>query len=356
MKIINNNILNRAKTEAIYNMFLYLPYNHKTKSLKEIASRLELLYERHPKKWQKRDIQRLQILKEAIKINEYVERSEILEYISTKNGLTACVFIKPDNNISFVFKGTGCGEWIDNGEGLSGIPEENTYLIYDTNSSPKEKIVSGDYATDQQTEALNWYCKAIHKHHLQNREITVSGHSKGGNKAQFITMKRQEIKYCFNFNGQGFSPEALTALENDLKEEYTNRASKIYGFCSDNDYVHVLGAQLVRIDNQYYFKSKNGIHLIEAMIDSKGDFNPQCNQGYLSKYVESISDDMMSLPPHTRKYATLGIMNIFQKHLGKCEAVNNDAVSTNKTIAGLGITAGVFLNNLRKSKTDKFKV
>ena len=53
--------------------------------------------------------------------------------------------------------------------------------------------------------------------------------------------------------------------------------------------------------------------------------------------------------PEIRQHATLGIMNIFQKYVGRGTPVNGDFVSSEKTIAGIGIAATAFLNQLIKN-------
>jgi len=79
--------------------------------------------------------------------------------------------------------------------------------------------------------------------------------------------------------------------------------------------------------------------------ESSGHFLPQCEQGKLSRYAETISDELMKMDSSVRQYATLGIMNVFQKYLGEGIPVNGDSVSLEKTIAGIGITIGAFFRN-----------
>ena len=250
------------------------------------------------------------------------------------------------------FKGTGSGEWIDNGEGLSGIAEKNTYITYDPGGGVLySEIITNDFASEQQVEALNWFNMISKKNDWNNSlDITVSGHSKGGNKAQFVAMHSDTVKTCYNFNGQGFSPEALLSLKKLLGTKYNSRRQNIYSFATDNDYVSVLGKRLSLENHVYYFKSRAGIHYMESMLDIKGNFNPQSEQTKLSSYVEMVSYELMSMEPKIRQYATLGVMNIFQKYLSKGTPVNNDNVSREKTIAGVILSISTFLKQIRKFK------
>jgi len=352
MNFLSSEYKTRANEEAIYNIYAYLtpmttPYENE--SLKSIALRLEENLKKHiPKKWKDNDIHRLNTLKNALRNNPQLGDSKIGNLTQSESGLTAFSIEKPDGSISVIFKGTGEGEWIDNGEGLSGIPEENTYIAYEKNSTAKHiKYVKEDFATDQQVEALNWFNYVCSKNSWnEDTKITVSGHSKGGNKAQFITIHSNLVHRCYSFNGQGFSPEALNSFKKQYKENYLKRRQKILCFSSENDYVNVLGKRLALIRHIYYFKSFPGLHNIQSMLDFNGKFHSQCEQGKLSKYIETASDRIMSLDASKRQYATLGIMNIFQKYLGEGTPVNGDYVSMEKTAVGLTIAIKYLLKNI----------
>lgn len=358
MNPIHSKILKKANDEAIYNVYLYLadktnPANHE--SLKSIVLGLENeLRNKKNNTWKDRDIYRLNILRNAVDNDTILANSRIGNRTSSKIGSTACSFTKPNGEISIVFRGTGGGEWIDNGEGLSGIPEENTYISYGKNGRIlSTKTLQNDYATDQQVQALNWFNKIVAQNGWDERtRITLSGHSKGGNKAQFITIHSDLVNYCYSFDGHGFSPEALSSLKKQYGVKFGNRRRKISSFSADNDYVNVLGERLVPENQIYYFESFMGFHYMEAMLDRNGKFNLQSEQGKLSRYVETVSEEIMNMDPLIRRYSTLGIMNLFQKYLGEGTPVNGDTVSFEKTLAGIGISIGPLLHQLREMKDD----
>ena len=64
--------------------------------------------------------------------------------------------------------------------------------------------------------------------------IIVTGHSKGGNKAQYVTINSKYndlIDKCFSFDGQGMSPEAIEAFINRHgKDAYLAQLIKCMGF------------------------------------------------------------------------------------------------------------------------------
>lgn len=143
-------------------------------------------------------------------------------------------------NVSFLFedcliivyKGTaGDYEWKDNVEG--------TYNITDTK---------------QQRRALSYFDEMVEKFPDINK-IYVSGHSKGGNKAQYIGVLRgdmSKLKKVYSFDGQGFN-------ENFLKKynkEITDNGYKIYNICNEYDYVNII---MRSVSNKIFIKSTTNI-------------------------------------------------------------------------------------------------
>lgn len=356
MNSIDGKTLDKANEAAIYSLYLYLA--HKTtpisgQTLRAIVTDLQVAFNTQ-NNWIEKEINRFRILKNAIERNTFIANSEIGNFTRSIRGLTACSFTNAKGEVFVVFRGTGKGEWIDNGEGLSGVPETNTYITYeqDTNEISR-KTVKNDYATEQQVEALNWFNNICGKNRWdESTGICISGHSKGGNKAQFVAINSDLVAECYSFNGQGFSPEAIASFKKQYGANFEIRRQNIYSFATENDFINVLGKQLVPNNQVYYFESSFGLHYLEWMLDKDGRFNRRCEQGELSKYVETLSKDLMRLPPFIREYATLGVMNIFQKFLGKETPVNGDSVSISKTIAGISIAVGALLYRLGDNKGD----
>lgn len=352
MNNISLTTLNKANEAAIYNIYLYL--SQKTTpsvfdTFGSIILKLEKAFEKQKESiWNKREIYQLNILKNAIKYKPYLADSVISNLTRSQSGLNACSFVNRKNEIFVAYRGTASGEWIDNGEGLSGIPEENTYITYDIDGrATAYNIIKNDYATDQQVEALNWFNYIAAKNQWTNQtDLTVCGHSKGGNKAQFVAIHTGTVKRCFSFDGQGFSPEAIIDFKARFGNDFEKRRENIYSLSTENDYVNVLGERLMPEKNIHYFDSHLGLHYLEAIINNVGNLNPKSEQGKLSQYIESVSKELMGMPPLIRQYATIGIMNIFQKYIGKEEPISGDTVSVEKTIAGIGVAIGPLLNNI----------
>ena len=249
-----------------------------------------------------------------------------------QKGLNACTFTDTDGKVIVVYRGTGSGEWIDNSKGLSGLETE----------------------TKQQKEALEYFEKVVERNgYNESNQITISGHSKGGNKAQYTTVNskyRNIINKCFNFDGQGFSPEAIKKFKK--YSDYNQSIHKMYGFNGGNDFVNVMGNTIIPEENRFYFqthipiniptdidgledvmsyiKNKENLgdikkfHFPDSCIREDGSFGEQVEQGAISKFTERFSKNTVILPPYQRAKVYNAIMGLMQ---GDNETVNGDEVS-----------------------------
>ena len=122
-----------------------------------------------------------------------------------KKALSVCLEDK-DGHQYVVFRGTSGGEWPDNFE--------------------------GGYAadTEQQIRALEFVERQT------GDNITVAGHSKGGNKAKYAAILSDKVGECYSFDGQGFSP-AFWQKYGPLIEK---NKDKITCFALDYDFVNIL--------------------------------------------------------------------------------------------------------------------
>ncbi len=110
------------------------------------------------------------------------------------------------------FRGTSDREWTDDFEGAAQIDSL------------------------QQINALEWYKQAYERNNLANNYVTVTGHSKGGNKAKYITILNDTPDRCVSFDGQGFSDQFIE----HYKKRIVARQSLISNHNIDYDYVNIL--------------------------------------------------------------------------------------------------------------------
>ena len=66
--------------------------------------------------------------------------------------------------------------------------------------------------------------------------ITVTGHSKGGNKAQYVTVLSDKVDRCISMDGQRFSQEFL----NQYYAEIEKKGGCIKNYFLDGDFVSIL--------------------------------------------------------------------------------------------------------------------
>lgn len=283
------------------------------------------------------------ILQHAARRDKYLADSRIEAMTHSEAGLSAFAFRAPDGEVTAVFRGTGRGEWTDNGLGLAGIPAENVYRC------GGRQVTRTDYATAQQVEALNWFCGQAERYGWH--DVTVTGHSKGGNKAQFTALHSDLVWWCYSFDGQGFSPEALAAFALEQGEDFSRRQSRIYSLSADNDYVNVLGERAAPQKQILYFEAPIGrdnahaYHFMEAILDEEGRLRPLSGQGHISRYIQGVSRRLMALPSAVRRYATVGLMDLFQQYMGE-PAPCGERLSKKERAVGLGLSIGPLLAEL----------
>ena len=151
--------------------------------------------------------------------------------ISGSDRVVNVTFLYEDNLI-VVYKGTAGGfEWKDNVEG--------TYNISDTK---------------QQRIALRYFDEMVEK--FKNvKKIYVSGHSKGGNKSQYIGVLRgnmSKLERVYSFDGQGFNSIFLKKYNKEIE----NNRHKIFNIFNEYDYVNIL---LFSIANKIFIKSTTNV-------------------------------------------------------------------------------------------------
>ncbi len=334
--------LTQANRHAVFNICLYLlPKGTPPANGAGFGEILADLGKTDQQDWKDSHRRQLTILRGALNQWPQLAGAVIGHQVYSDRGLAACTFSQSGEPVSVIFRGTGKGEWLDNGRGLSGIPEANTYHTF--RPERRERILQ-DQATDSQVEALNWFNRLGEQEGWRPGSILLSGHSKGGNKAQFIAIHSDLPALCFSFDGQGFSPEALESFRRKIPS-YEERRKRIFSISADNDYINVLGKRLMPEENIFYLQGvaprPSGQHALEAILENNGALRAPTEQGPLSRYLERVSDGLMDLPPHTRKYATQAVMGLCQRFIGNTPALNGDSVSPETMVTGLTLALGL---------------
>ena len=127
-------------------------------------------------------------------------------YRETETGAKMACFVTPEGQAYAVYAGTGANEWHDD-------------------------FIAGErVSTIQQEKALDWM------ESLPYDDIIVSGHSKGGNKAMYVTILSDKIKTCYAFDGEGFSQEFI----DHYQDRIAAKTDSIHLIASYRDFVNPL--------------------------------------------------------------------------------------------------------------------
>lgn len=202
----------------------------------------------------------LEVLKE---MREYPNLINLKAVAGIDNGVRAACFVNVKDNESIIaIRGTGgIGEsWFDNAMG--------SYLE----------------DTDIQKEAKKFFDKV----NIDYKIKYITGHSKGGNIAQYITIVcKNNIKKCSSYDGQGFSNEFC----NKYKKEIIENRNKIELIASDKDYINGL---LTQVSDKCKYIKTNGIenpHTTKELLDKSlyenGEFKKE-KIGEQNIYIKSM--------------------------------------------------------------------
>jgi len=198
----------------------------------------------------------------------------------TNTGMRAACFVDDTSNpedVNVVFRGT-CGdyEWHDNGEG--------GYL-----SDSDQQKLAAEYVNNLPEEYGN--------------DLTVTGHSKGGNKAQYVTIVTDRIGRCVSYDGQGFSEEFLNKYAVEIKK----KAEKITSISASNDFVNCLlytiaGTRIyVETEDQDNFLH---YHKPNILLDD-GHLRSETDQSLLSRFINEYTTYMISNLDEPERSATV---------------------------------------------------
>lgn len=174
----------------------------------------------------------------AAKNDEQLSNLKIKSTLPDPNGKHAsgACFVDDNGNATVAFRGTGQYEWLDNGK-----------MAY-----------SAD--TEQQELAKDWV------NSLGYDDITVIGHSKGGNKAEYVTIATDKIARCVAFDAPGFGEEFC----DKYKDEIANKKDRITLIAPQDGYVCDLFFNIAGITKYYKTNGGTTSDKVEDALDIVG--------------------------------------------------------------------------------------
>lgn len=191
-----------------------------------------------------------------------------------RGGIRATLYTDRDNNATLVFRGTG-----------------GTYKAWKDN-------VTGEYETDTKLQRLaadfvKYECGGYDN-------ITVTGHSKGGNMAQYVAITcGTQIDRCISYDGQGFGKNFRIKYAKEI-DSSKNKITSISGF---NDFVNILltpvAGEVIYVKNEETLGVN--MHSCYTML-SNGSFDENGNFNRAFGVIPQLPAMTMA------KYATDGIV------------------------------------------------
>lgn len=166
--------------------------------------------------------------------------------------------------------------------------------------------------TPQQEEALKWI------EGLSYSSVTVTGHSKGGNKAQFVAIMSDKVDRCVSFDGQGFSMEFMAQNRDRILEN----SSKITCIADKYDFVNCLMFPIPVPAGQRIYIEADSIHKLSefahnhcpnTMITADGRLNGKTGPSLITKLVNSLTQYICSnMKEPDRSYVIDGLLANFE--------------------------------------------
>jgi hypothetical protein len=209
-------------------------------------------------------------------IGTYLEDEYGMRVMSVCDDLTA------PSDVNVVFRGTANDEeWRDNAQ-----------LAYLSDTPAQER--AADYVIGLPS--------------VYGTQICVTGHSKGGNKAQYVTIVTDRVGYCLSFDGPGFSPEFLTKYETEI----LNQRHKITTVAAQDDFVNCLLYSIAQ--EEIFLKNRPEAnylyhHKPYAVFTDDFELLPRTRQGDIPKEIHDYNLFLLShLNQEEREYVATGLV------------------------------------------------
>lgn len=124
--------------------------------------------------------------------------------------------------------------------GLCFTDGENAIIAFKGTTGPNEWYDSAYAAIAEETAPQRSALSFVEKISEKYSDITVTGHSKGANKAMYSAIRCKNVSRCVCFDGEGFSDKFLKKYEAEIAE----RASLVTNISLSSDFIHIMLNQL----------------------------------------------------------------------------------------------------------------
>lgn len=209
-----------------------------------------------------------------------------------------------NGNIYVHFNGTGDGNWGYNDAAYGG------------------------HASDMQLWARWYFEKSVEEYYQGQvgKDLYVTGHSQGGNNAQYVTIVSKYSDYitdCISLDGPGFSQEIIDECINQYGEVYYERQrQKIHAYNGEYDYVSCLGEVQIVPEGKFHTiqtpDHNDGkspfvrYHAADYLLDKNDNLNEFGTDSAFRKFVIAANEEILNLSPEKRKRAAELTMKIVE--------------------------------------------
>ncbi|RRJ66920.1 DUF2974 domain-containing protein [Paenibacillus oralis] len=253
---------------------------------------------------------------EWITVLQAIKKDPQLMNLKVKHGEVGNVYDKSGNLITDghgkpLEVGARMATFVETGTDEAGKPivKEATVVFRGTSGDLEwHDNGTGGYLTD--TEMQQRALAYIEK--LPYSNITVTGHSKGGNKAQYVGILSDKVDRVVSLDGQGFSKEFVEKYK-DLIEANSH---KITSVSAENDYVNCLlipvAGKIIYIDTEYQ-KDFLRNHSPGIVLDENGQLREVTNQGAIPQLVNDLTIYLNAhMEEPDRSYAMDGLLALME--------------------------------------------
>ena len=183
-------------------------------------------------------------------------------------------------------------------------------------------------------------------------DVVVTGHSKGGNMAMYVTVKNSEkIDSCISFDGQGFGDDFISENQKYISEA----APKIKSISAYNDFVNILltciAGSCIYVENAPSAKDAHSsvTLLTKNTFDEDGSFTSIRDRGAVAALLDAFADRMCDTlePLDIKEKETLG--KIAGSTISDLLCNPSDRIITDCAAPVLGAFAGEFIKKVTKS-------
>jgi len=242
-------------------------------------------------------------------------------YTCAETGRTstkAITVVAPDGRVFVHFNGTGAGNWKYNADSAFGT-EPSAMQQWAANHFDEMigKLKSGGVSLDA---------------------LFVTGHSQGGNNAQFASLFSENNGYIYQviaLDAPGFNDATYQLVREKWGNQWDGAVERIFGVNGENDYVHVLGERHIILgENTFYIQTPGasdpyGFHDISTrlildengrpLLDEYG--NPRLHdwgeRGPFADFFVELNETLIRhLPPDQRHRAGEVIMSLAEWVIG----------------------------------------